>query len=157
MLGWIYRIKLVISFQHVLSAKAYYIVARHPRVVSVVNHSKVLFQLHCIIKLFNSSVCLCARVQWAQCIHMQASGGVVARQPVNLAVATCDSCREMSSNLVPWSITIRSMGPSAARGVKITGDCRQTPLRAEVGRWRLVALSSLSHSAARWQLFWLVL
>ena len=52
---------------------------RHHTVASIVNHSKLLFQLHCIIKLFNLYVYLLnsAGVHCAQCIHVQASKGVV--------------------------------------------------------------------------------
>ena len=66
----------------VLSAKDYYNVARHPPFVSVVNHSNLLFQLNCIIKLFNSCVYLLnfARVKCAQFIHLQASERFAACQ-----------------------------------------------------------------------------
>ena len=77
--------------------------------------------------------------------------------PVNLSVVTCDSCRGMTSKMVPGSITVCSTGPSVARGVKITRPCRPPPLRAGDGRRRLAALSGLPHPATRGQFFWLVL
>ena len=74
--------------------------------------------------------------------------------PVNLAVAACDSSSVVTSKLVTRSVTVCSMGPSTARGVKITGLCRSLPLRAGAGRRRLAALSGLPPSATRQQIFW---
>ena len=90
-----------------------------------------------------------AGMQWAQWIHEQTSGGVAARQPCggNLWLV------QMTSKLLPGPITLCSMGPSVARGVKITGPCRLPPLRTGDGRWRLAALSGLQHSADRQQIF----
>ena len=57
-------------------------------------------------------------------------------------VKNCESCNGMTNELVPGSITVCSMGPSVAQGVKITGLYRRPPLRAWNGRRRLVAQSS---------------
>ena len=66
-----------------LSATVYYYVAKHPAVVTVFNHCKLLFQLHWIIKPFVSCENLLnsAGKKFAQWIHGQTSEGVATRQP----------------------------------------------------------------------------
>ena len=56
---------------------------RHHTIASIVNHNKLLLQLHGTIKLFNLYVYLLnpVGIQWAQCLSVQASKGVAARQP----------------------------------------------------------------------------
>ena len=104
----------------------------------MVGHSKILFQFHCIIKLFDSRENLhnSVHIQWAQCIHEDC-----------FAEVACDSCRGMTSKLVPGSITVCSMGPCVARDVKVTGHCRPSPLPAGDCGQRLTAVSELPHSA----------
>ena len=59
------------------------LIYRHHTVASIVNYGKLLFQLHCKIKLFDLYVFLLnsAGVHCAQCIQVQASKGVAAHQP----------------------------------------------------------------------------
>ena len=59
-------------------------------------------------------------------------------------VTNCEPCNGITNELVPGSITVCSMGPSVAQGVKITGLYHPPPLRAGNGRRRLVAQSSYS-------------
>ena len=124
-----------------LSAKVYHIDVSHPAVDSVGNHSQLLFHLHCVIKLFSSWLYLLnfACVQCAQCIHMQVWKELL---PVNLVVATCDSCKRMTIKLVPRSIIVCSMGPSAARGVKITRVCWPSLLWTGTRRQQLMVWCS---------------
>ena len=74
--------------------------------------------------------------------------------PVNLVVATCDSCKRMTNKLVPRSIIVCSMGPSAARGVKITRVCWPSPLWTGTGRQQLVVWCSQPPNG---KIFWLIL
>ena len=74
--------------------------------------------------------------------------------PVNLVVATCDSCKRMTNKLVPRSIIVCSTGPSAARGVIITRVYWPLPLWTGTGRTQLVVWCSQPPDG---KIFWLIL